>query len=110
MERERVKPIILTDTETGETYTLEFNRRTVVMAESAGLDVTHAQDHPISTVTKLWFYAFKMHHPTITQAKADELFDGLRKIPEKLIVRLVELYQAGIESLTDENPTVTVTL
>ena len=110
MARERIKPIILTDEETGKEYTLEFNRKTIVMAENAGLDIFNSMQKPASTITTLWYYAFKMHHPTITQIQAEKLFDNLGSIPDGLVERLIELYQAGMESLSDENPKATVVL
>lgn len=110
MEEERIKPITLTDTETGKEYTLEFNRKTIVMAENAGLDLLNAAAKPATTILKLWYYAFKMHHPTITQIQAEKLFDNLGTIPDGLIERLIKLYEAGMEALSDENPKATVVL
>lgn len=110
MGRERIKPITLNDTETGKEYTLEFNRKTIVMAENAGLDLLNGTAKPATTILTLWYYAFKMHHPTITQVQAEKLFDNLGTIPDGLVERLIELYQAGMESLCDENPKATVVL
>ena len=110
MARERIKPITLTDDETGEVYTLEFNRKTIKMAEDAGLDIINGDKKPMTTLSLLWYFSFKMHHPTMTAIKAEKLLDGVGTIPDSLVDRLVALYKAGAESLSDENPKVTVVL
>lgn len=123
MERERIKPIILTDTETGKEYTLEFNRASIKLAESMGFRIKTADETPVTSFETLWYCAFKMHHPEITPKKANEVFDKLDdkktdgetgeeagSIMDELIQRLFDLYLAGSESLSDKNPKVTVIL
>ena len=110
MERERIKPIILTDTETGKEYTLEFNRSSIKLAESMDFNIKTFETKPMTSFGILWYCAFKMHHPEITPKKADEMLDEIGDITEKLIPRLFELYLAGAESLSDKNPKVTVIL
>lgn len=110
MARERIKPIKLTDTESGKEYILEFNRATIKLTEQSGFDITEANKKPITSLSKLWYYSFKMHHPEVTAEKAEKLFDEIGEIPEGLIERLFALYNAGAESLSVENPKVAVTL
>ena len=110
MERERIKPIILNEEDTGKVYTLEFNRKTIVMAETAGFEFEEMKHKPMSQLMVLWHYAFLMHHPTITKEKTAQLYDDLGGIPDGLIERLLELYNAGAVTLSSENPKATVVL
>ena len=110
MERERIKPIILTDTETGKEYTLEFNRSAIKLAEQMGFKIKTFDETPETSFGILWYCAFKMHHPSMTPQEADKLRDEIGGITVQLIQRLVDLYLIGSESLSDKNPRVTVIL
>ena len=110
MEERRIKPITLTDEESGEVYTLEFNRKTIVMAENAGFDVSRMSQKPMSSLMLLWYYSFIMHHPTMTKEKASKLYDELGDVPDGLVERLIELYNAGATTLSAKNPKATVVL
>lgn len=111
---QNVKPIIVTDDETGIEYTLEFTRESVKFAESRGFKINDVADYPMSKIPELWFYAFRAHHKMVSRAKTDELLDGLGGIPDGLLERLGELYAAPFSALTDgqteENPRVSVKL
>lgn len=109
MERERIKPIILSDTETGKEYTLEYNRTSIKLAEGMGFNIKTFDEKPMTSFGILWYCAFKMHHPEISQADADAFLDEIGDLKEKLIKRLFDLYLAGSESL-NKNPKVTVIL
>ena len=111
MERERVNPITLKNEETGEEYTLEFNRTTIMAAERMGFRIKTFEETPMTSFGILWYCAFKMHHPDMTPMKADKMLDQIDKeMREKLFPRLYDLYLAGAESLSDQNPKVTVIL
>lgn len=110
MERERVKPIILKNEETGKEYTLEFNRASIRAAERMGFRIKTFDETPETSLQILWTCAFKMHHPEITPQQADVLLGEVGTITEQLIERLFDLYIAGAESLSDKNPKVTVIL
>lgn len=109
-----VKPIIVTDDETGMEYTLEFTRESVKFAEMRGFKYNDVSDYPMTKIPELWFYAFRAHHKNVSRAKTDALLDGLGGIPDGLLERLGELYAAPFSALTDgqteENPTVKVKL
>ena len=115
IEMEKVNPITIRF-EGGETYTLEFNRKTVAAAERAGVVIGDASDRLMTTLPELFFYAFKMHHPSIKREKTDKiLFDDLGGLSEAQMERLIDLYEAPYEALMNEgedvkNPNVTVTL
>ena len=109
-----VKPIIVTDDETGMEFTLEFTRESVKFAEARGFKINDVADYPMTKIPELWFYAFRAHHKNIARAKTDALLEGLGGIPDGLLERLGELYAAPFSALTDgqieENPRVTVKL
>ena len=109
---QNVKPIVVTDDETGIEYTLEFNRESVRFAEARGFKINDVADYPMSKIPELWFYAFRANHKNVSRAKTDALLDGLGGIPDGLLERLGELYAVPFTSLTDgqtdENPRVTV--
>ena len=109
-----VKPIIVTDDETGMEFTLEFTRESVKFAEARGFKINDVADYPMTKIPELWFYAFRAHHKNIARAKTDALLEGLGGIPDGLLERLGELYAAPFSALTDgqteANPRVTVKL
>ena len=95
-----VKPIILTIG--NDTYTLEFNRDTVMSAERNGLTIQEVMgmSMPITTLMLLFYAAFKMHHPEMTREQTDSiLIDKLNGLQHEEIQRLRELYAAPVETL-----------
>lgn len=109
-----VKPIYVTDTETGAEYTLEFSRESVMFAERRGFDINDAAKFPMTAIYDLWFYAFRMHHRNVSRDKADKLLDAAGGFSDEVMSRLGELYSVPFESLSedngDKNPTVTIRL
>ena len=110
---EKIVPITMTIGE--KTYTLEFNRNSVVSAERMGFDVENIKTAPMTTIPLLFFAAFKMHHPEIKRAETDRiLFDILKGLKESEVKRLVELYieptSTLINSDEDERKNVTISL
>ena len=94
-----VKPIRL-KYENGEEYVLEFSANTVREAEAAGFRLGDVMDKPMTMIPLLFFYAFKMHKPTITRKKTDDILkNDLGGIPEAMQGRLIELYLAPIANL-----------
>lgn len=84
----------------GKTYTLEFNRNSIMSAERAGLVIDEVQSAPMSTIPLLFFAAFKMHHPKITREETDDiLFNKLNGLTEEEFKKLAELYAAPTKSL-----------
>ena len=104
---ERVKPIILRDTESGTEYTLEFNRESVRYAESRGFKVEDVANYPMSKIPELWFYAFRMHHRNVSREKTDKMifedFGGINDLPDGLIERLFQLYNEPFEATKTED-------
>jgi len=101
---EEIKPIILTDEETGSKYTLEFSRASVKFAENRGFDFGNIR--PMTGVYDLFFYSFRKNHPNVARNKTDKMIDdwgGPGGMPEGMIDRLIALYGAPFEATTDPN-------
>lgn len=102
-EKKKVEPIVL-QYENGTTYTLEFSRETVKMAERAGFDPREVGNKSMMQVPMLFFYAFMMHHPSISREKTDSiLFDDLGGVSEAISARLTELFTEPYRTLFNES-------
>lgn len=102
----KVKPIVLHDTETGADYTLEFNRDSIRFAEERGFHVDDVARYPMTKLPEWFFYAFRMHHKSVSREKTDKMFDEISPLPDGFIERLGELYAVPYNSLyaTDDEP------
>lgn len=94
-----MKPIVITDSETGKQYILEFNRATVKATEQSGFDPELIDSQTISQVTKLFYGAFKKNHPQLSYDKIEKIIDELGGVPKKMIFRLLELYKYAADTL-----------
>lgn len=105
-----VNPMIITDPDEGREYTLEFSRKTVEKTERAGLDVNKIESASMTMIPIMFWGAFLMHHPYMTQAQTDKiLFDGLGGLSAEEMTYLGKLYAQPFETLiaseeTKENP------
>ena len=91
-ENERPNPVIIHDTENGKDYTLEFDRDAIKFAESRKFRIEDVDDYPMTKVPEFFWYAFRMHHPSVSLAQAEKLLDRLGGMNEALSVRLGELW------------------
>ena len=114
----RVDPIVITDNDTGVSYTLEFNRDTVRRFENDGYTVQDLGKYP-SRAYDIWHYAFYMHHNRdfltrkLSRQKTDDLLDaigGPLNAPKELWDRLGDLYIQAYTTLEgdEKNGRVTV--
>jgi len=118
MATERVKPIIIRDAENNEEYTLEFNRETILFAESRKFDIDDVGRYPMTKIPELFWYAFRMHHKSMSKQQTDKIFfeklGGFEGVPDGFATRLGELYNAPFTAFFDgeptKNPNVTVEL
>lgn len=116
MAEKKVKPIVLKDNDTGEEYTLEFNRDSVRFAESRGFVIEDVEKYPMTLVYDFFYYAFRMHHRNMSKGQTDKIIDdcwgGIGGIPEGVLTRLAELWAATFNPLVDEkaNPRMSVEL
>lgn len=105
-----LKPMVITDPEEGREYTLEFNRRTVVKTEQAGLDINQLESKSMTMIPLMFWGAFLMHHPHMTREQTDKiLFDGLGGLSAEEMAYLGSLYADPLQSLIasedkDANP------
>ena len=116
MSEERAKPVIIHDNENHRDYTLEFNRDTVKFAEQRGFVLYDVDKYPMTKVPEFFWYAFRMHHPSMSQNQAEKLLDRIGGMSEALGRRLGELWAIPFESLNPgddgegKNASVTVEL
>lgn len=103
---ERIKPIILRDTESGTEYTLEFNRESVKFAESRGFKIDDVSDYPMTKIPEFFYYAFRAHHKNVSREKTDKMifeeWGGIGSLPEGLVERLFQLYTEPFEATKTE--------
>lgn len=90
---ERVTPARLTDNDTGTVYELDFSRDSVRFAEQRGFELENAVKFPVTGVSDLFYYAFRKNHRNVPREKTDKLLEKWGGMPEKLLTRLIQLYQ-----------------
>ena len=99
---ERIPAIELKDGNTGETYTLDFNRESVKFAEDRGFEVDNVLKFPVSNFPELFFYAFRMHHGpkhgNISKIQTDKIYDALGGFSPEFLNRLILLYNQAAYS------------
>lgn len=95
-----LKPMVITDPDEGREYTLEYNRKAVVKAEQAGLDVSQLESKSMTMIPLLFWGAFLMHHPHMTREQTDKiLFEGLGGLSGDEMVYLGKLYAEPFQTL-----------
>lgn len=100
IENERVEPIVLTDVDTGEQYTLEFNRESVLFTNRQGFKLNEFSDNSMEMLPILFYGAFRMHHKNIARNRTDKiLFEDLGGLPSAAVERLLLLYNAPHNAL-----------
>jgi hypothetical protein len=115
---ERVNPIRVTDEDTKETYTLDFNRESVVFMAQRNFTMDDLSDTIAVKGEELWYYAFRANHKKLSRNQTDKLYEKMGGLAPKLIKRLIELYYQALNSnkiVQDDdeleaNPHVTVEL
>lgn len=85
----------------GTQYTLEFSRDSVKQLERSGFNYEEAGAKPITTLMTLFKGSFLMHHPRVSQATIDEIWESLGD-KDGLFDALAGLYSEPIESLMKE--------
>lgn len=116
-ENEKVKPIILHDTDEGRDYTLEFNLESVRFAQNRGFDSDDIARFPLVKTEELFYYAFRAHHKNVPKEKTDRILQeklgGIGNLPDGFIERLIMLYYDPMNAVrnaeeTGKNASVTV--
>ena len=100
---EKTNPIRF-EYEDGREYVLEFSTATVREAEEGGFNINEVGNKPATQVPLLFYYAFKLHHPDITQEETDSiLYNDLGGLSDDLQKRLVSLYIGHITILANKS-------
>lgn len=99
---ERPNPIRITDPDTGEQYSLDFDRAAVRFAEQRGFRIMSVSDTPETGIADLFFYAFRKNHKSVARDKTDAILADLGGLLPVEAQRLQELYAASISSLNVE--------
>lgn len=111
VEDKKITQITLRDKQ-GNTYTLEFNKRTVKAMERNGFKMD--TDYPYTMVDDLFRGAFQMHHKGMMRERIEEIWAAQTK-KEDLLTALIQIYNAPMEEMMsdaegeDETPTWTAT-
>lgn len=110
---ERIKPITIKDNENKREYTLEFDRDSVRFAEGRGFKLEDVDAYSMTKVPEFFWYAFRMHHKSVSLAQAEEILKQIGGLNEAIAKRLVELWMQTYNSLGNEetkNPNMAVEL
>lgn len=97
---DRVKPIRITFTKTGETYELDFSRESIKFAEQHNFDIQELSKLPQTRIYELWYYAFRMHHRKMSKQQTDKLLEEIGGITPSILERLGLLYAQASQSNT----------
>lgn len=100
------KTIVFTDPATERTYTLEYNRASVMKMEANGfyLNQEIMEHMPLTTLLKLFHGAFWLHHRAV---KLEDAAEMMKRMTDQngLIERLCEMYMEPVSAIsggTDE--------
>lgn len=86
----------------GEQYTLEFDRRSVEVAERTyGMSLPDLLNGKMSYMPQLFQAAFLKHHPKIKPSKVNELFVAMVD-KDELYQALTAMYAETVSTLLDE--------
>ena len=88
----RIEPVKITDTESGAVYTLDFNRESVIFAESRGFDPELLVKFPVSNFPDFLFYSLRANHRNIARNQSDKLYERLGGYSPAFLERLLQLY------------------
>ena len=117
---DKVNPIRITDNtgvihNPGDVYELDFSRESIVFAENRGFKVEEVAVYPATRISELFYYAFRKNHRKVSRDKTDKFKDEWGGIPEKVLKRLVELYNQAamanniqVDEDAEKNETATV--
>ena len=83
-------------------YTLEYDKKSIVAMERRGFNLAQIERMPLTMLTKLMSGAFLMHHPEVSQERAEEIFDHMKKRGE-LLEALSEMYAATVAEMYGDN-------
>lgn len=95
---ERVKPLRLTDPDTGKTYELDFSKESILFAERSDFSIEDVQKYLLLKTPELFYYSFRMHHRNMARNQTDAIIKKLGGLRMEWITRLAELYIQAFKS------------
>lgn len=100
---EILNPVVLRVPNTGEEFTLDFNRESVKFAEERGFSLDDVSDKPVTGVQNLFWFSFRKNHKRVSLEQSNRLIDELHGLPVNVIKHLMKLYaQAGFSNLIND--------
>lgn len=98
--REKVKPMVIRDSESDKVWTLEFSRDSVKFAEARGVSMDGVGNMPMTMLPELFYSAFRKNHRNISKAETDKiLFDELGGLTDAQMQRLMRLFAEPMNAL-----------
>lgn len=95
------KTLTIKDPTTGESYTLEYTRKTVEIMEKQGFVAEDVDRKPMTMLPALFAGAFLAHHRFVKKDVIDRIYARLPR-KDELILKLVDMYNEPILSLMEE--------
>ena len=94
---DKVNPIRITDNNgiiksPGDVYELDFSRESISFAEARGFKLENVADFPVTNISSLFYFSFRKNHRNVSREKTDKFIDAWGGVPEKVLMRLIELY------------------
>ena len=95
------KTLTIKDPVSGESYTLEYTRKTVEIMEKQGFIADDVDRKPMTMLPALFAGAFLAHHRWVKKDVVDRIYARLPR-KDELLPKLVEMYNEPILSLMEE--------
>ena len=85
----------------GKDYALEFTRRTIRQMEDRGFNIQEVSEKPMTLLPDFFAGSFLANHKNVKRELIDEIYENMPN-KDKLIEKLVEMYNEPIAALMDE--------
>lgn len=95
------KTLTIKDPVSGESYTLEYTRKTVEIMEKQGFIAEEVDRKPMTMLPALFAGAFIARHRFVQREVIDRIYARLPR-KDELLPKLVEMYNEPILSLMEE--------
>lgn len=95
------KTLTIKDPVSGESYTLEYTRKTVEIMEKQGFIADDVDRKPMTMLSALFAGAFLAHYRWVKKDVIDRIYARLPR-KDELLPKLVEMYNEPILSLMEE--------
>ena len=95
------KTLTIKDPVSGESYALEYTRKTVEIMEKQGFIADDVDRKPMTMLPALFAGAFLAHHRWVKKDVIDRIYARLPR-KDELLPKLVEMYNEPILSLMEE--------